>query len=310
MTRDNGEIWIESEHMLLYLNRRANSISFSQMSNSYQNWEDIESVINTITEITPRNQLHSFVKNGVIFEPNAVNASIVNSLHKLAESYEKMISNKVQTIQDDDLWREIKIREGRKDLTFFKKQPLGQYRIATAVNSLNNLIEFYHKVLPNNVSVELVSSGFFISEPGNLGQQVHCDSYSEDPNLPKVITVAIAVTDAKYNEQKTEANGPLRVQLGSHVLDYDEADEQNARQVLLLNKGDLVLWGGNVLHNGMPHSLNIQEKRVLFYWVCHVMNDIEREAGSYLEVDANLVEAEYMYSSLLTDSEMFELKLH
>ena len=174
------------------------------------------------------------------------------------------------------MFKEVMARSQTIDISL----KLGALRCQTLENRITGLREFvalqrlYKHHFPSK-ELSLVNVGYFVSYPGNPGQNPHFDCKTDDILSP-VITMLISP------EQQLQSNGLTN---GSTVFYLGSQHPEKSKYKMepwfhkkiqpTLKPGEIVCFGGNILHFGGAFNIESNHERIVVYAVFHLISPDE-----------------------------------
>ena len=148
--------------------------------------------------------------------------------------------------------------------------------IFESLKEVKLLKHFYETINPNN-PLSIVNWGVFSSPFGNNGQELHVDDEylsitQTETKLPGMITVLISATKQAATSDDNGSiitTGSTRFALKSmHPLQKMVMLKDPIKLVqIVLDKGDVIAFGGNLLHAGGKFDFPSKKERILAYAV-------------------------------------------
>lgn len=152
-----------------------------------------------------------------------------------------------------------------------------------------HLQKIYEYIFNGQKELKIVSHGFFQSEYGNKQQDWHrdgTDNVNKNTQIPQIVTMIIAVTQQECNDDKTNGSTMFVLNSHHHPTNVDSFGDRKIIQPIL-NLGDAIIFGGQLLHCAGKHNLNNGNPRILYYVVFHLMD--KNDSKKYGLFDKNIV---------------------
>ena len=258
--------------------------------------------------------IYSFLKYGIAVNKNVLSAATVKdliSIYKLTKYILNKQANSKSTIKS--LSNSKTIRNYQNVLThhqefIYRSNENNSFETCTIDVSLNtkylkcdeikyifeNLLfiqqlkKMYQVI--NNQHLDIVNWGFFESPSQNTGQNLHCDddyidAAKQETQLPTMVTAVICVTPqyASKNKDTWTTSGSTKFVLKSMhsvpklVKLAEKTDNEIYRYIqIILNPGETILFGGNLLHAGGSNNFPTTQPtgdRLLCYAVYSTIKD-------------------------------------
>ena len=265
-----------------------------------QSYVNNEQLMKYLEILTPSNYalIHSFLSNGLGLKkyPHEYR-NLVNLMAEIAPKVIQFAGYKM--VMKKGRYREFLYRNQILDISF-KTGGLACTELDSMIDKLP-IIEMFRHIYRKCANKQLVISnyGLFVSFPKNLPQDMHRDaseltSHSLYTPLPSLITILIALTSQQCDTTQKTTTGSTVFQLFSHIPEHLlKTKKTNANVQIVMDKGDMIVFGGSLMHFGGAYNFKAKDQRILGYIVLQVNGFKDKNMEKQKQLPSVLLPSKY-----------------